>query len=97
MCVCKVRNYVTSTLQEAMLLETVPDVTDCMPFTNSTYFYSNIYPTRCNITQFILSGNRSTCFGWYHHQSSGAQTTVSTTSDISHTVTATCRYQLEPV
>ena len=55
-------------------------------------FYSNIYPTRCNVTQFILSGNCSTCFGWYHHPSSGAQTTVSTTSGISHTVTATCRY-----
>jgi len=39
-------------------------------------FYSNIYPTRCNVTQFILSGNCSTCFGWYHHPSSGAQTTV---------------------
>jgi len=29
--------------------------------------YSNIYPTRCNVTQFIISGNCSTCFGWYHH------------------------------
>ena len=28
--------------------------------------YSYIYPTRCNVTQFILSGNCSTCFGWYH-------------------------------
>jgi len=26
--------------------------------------YTNIYPTRCNVTQFILSGNCSTCFGW---------------------------------
>jgi hypothetical protein len=42
--------------------------------------YSNIYPTRCNVTQFILSGNCSTCFGWYLHPSSGAQTTVSTAS-----------------
>jgi len=40
--------------------------------------YSNIYPTRCNVTQFILSGNCCTCFGWYHHPSSGAHTTVST-------------------
>ena len=33
-------------------------------------YYSNIYPTRCNVTQFILSGNCSTCFGWCttHHQ-----------------------------
>jgi len=27
--------------------------------------YSNICPTRCNVTQFILSGNCSTCFGWF--------------------------------
>jgi len=26
-------------------------------------FYSNIYPTRCNVTQFILSGNCSTLSG----------------------------------
>jgi len=55
--------------------------------------YSNIYPTRCNVTQFILSGNRSTCFGRYHHPSSGAQTTVSTASGICHNVTANCRYR----
>jgi hypothetical protein len=52
--------------------------------------YSNIYPITCNVTQFILSGNCSTCFGWYHHPSSGAQTTVSTPSGICHTVTAIC-------
>jgi hypothetical protein len=44
--------------------------------------YSNIYPTRCNFTQFILSENYSTCFGWHHHPSSGAQTTASTISGI---------------
>jgi len=32
--------------------------------------YSNIYPTRCNVTQFIMSGNCSTCFGWYPNLSS---------------------------
>jgi len=32
--------------------------------------------------------NCSTCFGWYHHPSSGEQTTVSTASGICHTVTA---------
>jgi len=32
------------------------------------------------------------CFGWYHHPSSGAQTTASTASGICHTVTATCHY-----
>jgi hypothetical protein len=36
--------------------------------------YSNIYPTKCNFTQFILSGNCSVCFGWYLHPSLGAQT-----------------------
>jgi hypothetical protein len=30
----------------------------------SSTFYSNKYPTRCNVTQFILSGNCSACFGW---------------------------------
>jgi len=55
--------------------------------------YSNIYPARCKVTQFILSGNCSTCFGWYLYPSSGAQTTVSTASGICHTVTATCRYR----
>jgi len=55
--------------------------------------YSNICPTGCNVTQFILSGNCSTCFGWYHHPSTGAQTSVSTASGICHTVTATCLYR----
>jgi hypothetical protein len=59
---------------------------------NRQVFLSDpVYPTRCNVTQFILSGNCSTCFGWYLHPSSGAQTSVSTASDICHTVTATCR------
>ena len=62
-------------------------------FQLSSLWYSNIYLTRYNITQFILSGNCSTYFGWYHHPSSGAQTTVSTASGICHTVTAICRYR----
>jgi hypothetical protein len=41
----------------------------------------------------FISGNCSTCFGWYFHPSSGAHTTVSTASGICHTVTATCRYR----
>jgi hypothetical protein len=40
----------------------------------------------------FISGNCSTCYGWYYHSSSGAQTTVSAASGICHTVTATCRY-----
>jgi hypothetical protein len=62
-------------------------------FKEKIYEYSNICPTRCNVTQFILSGNCSTCFGWYHYPSSGAQTTVSTTSGICHTVIVICRYR----
>jgi len=57
--------------------------------------YSYIYPTRCNVTHFILSGNCSTCFGWYLHPSSGAHAIVSTASCICQTVTATCRYQIQ--
>jgi hypothetical protein len=30
--------------------------------------------------------------GWYHHPSSGAQTSISRASGICHTITATCRY-----
>ena len=41
----------------------------------------------------FISGNCSTCFGWYHHSSSGAHTTVSTVSGICHTLTATCCYR----
>jgi len=39
------------------------------------------------------SGNRSTCFGWYLHPSSGAHTAVSTAFDTCQTVIATCRYR----
>jgi hypothetical protein len=41
----------------------------------------------------FISGNCSTCFGWYFHPSSRAHTTVSTASVICHTVTAICRYR----
>jgi len=56
-------------------------------------FYSNIYLTIRNITQFILSVDCSTCFEWYHHPSSGGQTIVSTASGICHTVISICRYR----
>jgi hypothetical protein len=39
----------------------------------------------------FISGNYSTCFERYFHPSSAAHTTVSTTSGICHTFTATCR------
>jgi len=41
----------------------------------------------------FISGNCSTCFGWYFDPSPGAHTTVSTASGICHTVTAICRYR----
>jgi hypothetical protein len=44
-------------------------------------------------TVLFIYGNCSTCFGWYFHPSSGAHTTVSTTSGICHTFTAICRYR----
>ena len=59
------------------------------------FYYSNIYPTRCKVIHFILSGNCSTCFKQYHHPSSGAQTTVSTASGIYHTVTAICLHDFD--
>ena len=40
----------------------------------------------------FISGNCSTCFGWYLHPSSGAHTTVSTASGTCQTRTATCHY-----
>jgi len=44
------------------------------------------------LNSLFISGNCSTCFGWYFHPSSGAHTTGCTAPDICHTVTATCRY-----
>ena len=41
----------------------------------------------------FISGNCSTCFGWYFHPSSGAHTTVSTASGIYQTVIANCCYR----
>ena len=40
-----------------------------------------------------ITGNCSTCFGWFFHPSSGANTIVSTASGICHNVTAICRYR----
>ena len=45
------------------------------------------------LDSLFISGNRSTCFGWYLHPSLGAHTTVSTASGNCQTVTATCRYR----
>ena len=45
--------------------------------------FVNKCPTRCNYTQFILSVNCSTYFGWFLHPSSGAQISVFTASGTS--------------
>ena len=56
---------------------------------NCMYKISNILrnvskcPTRCTYTQFILSVNCSTRFGWFLRPSSGAQITVCTASGTS--------------
>jgi hypothetical protein len=56
--------------------------------------YIPIYTQQdATLHNLFISGNCSTCFGWYFHQTSGAHTTVSTASGISHTVTAICRYR----
>jgi hypothetical protein len=41
----------------------------------------------------FISGNCSTCFGWYFHPSLGAHATVSTASVICQTFTTICRYR----
>jgi hypothetical protein len=55
--------------------------------------FQYIYLIKCNVIQFILSGNYSICFVCYLYPSSGAQTTVSTASGICHTVSVTCHYR----
>jgi len=44
-----------------------------------------------SIYRLFISVNRSTCFGWYFHPSSGAHVNVSTAPGISKTVNANCR------
>src|SRR5215475_719004 len=58
---------------------------------NSIPIYSYIQQD-ATLHILLISGNCSTCFGWYFHPSSGAHTTVSSASRICHTVTAICRY-----
>jgi hypothetical protein len=63
---------------------------------NSIPIYSYIQQD-ATLHSLFISENCSKCFVWYFHPSSGAHTTVSTASGVCHTVTAICRYQLEPV
>jgi hypothetical protein len=63
------------------------------------YWAPNIIPIYkfiqkdATLHSLFISGNCSTCFGWYFHPSSGKHTTVSTASGICHTVTAIWRYR----
>jgi hypothetical protein len=59
---------------------------------NSISIYEYIQQD-ATLHNLFISGNCSTCFGWYFHPSSGANTTVYTASGICHTVTAICRYR----
>ena len=63
-----------------------------VPYTNKKYIPIYIQQD-ATLHSLFISGNCSTCFGWYLHPSSGAHTTVSTASGICHTVTATGRYR----
>jgi len=61
----------------------------------ATYIYIYIYmpiivQQDATIYSLFIPVNRSTCFGWYLHPSSGAHVTVSTASGISKIVTANC-------
>jgi hypothetical protein len=56
---------------------------------NSIPIYSYIQQDSTSHSLF-MSGNCSTCFGWYFRPSSGAHTTVSTACGICHTVTSIC-------
>jgi hypothetical protein len=59
---------------------------------NSISIYEYIQQD-ATLHSLFISGNCSTCFGWYFHPSSGAHTTVSKASGNCHTVTAICRYR----
>jgi hypothetical protein len=61
---------------------------------NSIQIYSYIQQD-AKLHSLFISGNCSTCFGWYFHPSSAAHTTVSTASGIWYTVPAICRYRGE--
>jgi hypothetical protein len=77
--------FVTPLLPPAAIVEELEPVFVCCGWLKSQQ--------DAQFTEFILSENCPTCFAWYHHPSSEAQTTVSTASGICHTVTATCRYR----
>jgi hypothetical protein len=64
-----------------------------MSFNVYDYLHRKSIQQDATLHSLFISGNCSTCFGWYFHPSSGAHTTVSTASLICHSVTAICRYR----
>ena len=52
---------------------------------------SKVVQQDATIYTLFISANLSTYFGWYLQPSSGAHITLSTVSDITVTITATCR------
>jgi hypothetical protein len=72
------------------LLALLGDLTFMGPCIVSIFQYIYIQQDAKFHSSFI-SGNCSTCFGWYFLPSSGAHTTASAASGICHTVTAICR------
>jgi hypothetical protein len=93
----KASNWLTGWLKE-ILTDWLPNLTFILLMwrivwaPNSILIYSYIQQD-ATLRSLFISGNCSTCFGWYFHPTSGAHTTVSIASGICHTVTAICRYR----
>ena len=68
----------------------IQDNTCHMSYNVLSQFKPIIVQQDATIYSLFVSVNRSTCFGWYLHPSSGAHVTVSTAYGISKPVTATC-------
>jgi hypothetical protein len=75
------------------LLVLLGDLTFMSPCIVSIFQIPIYVQQDATLHSLCISGNCSTCFVWYFHPSSGANTTVSTASGICHTVTAICRYR----
>jgi len=78
----KTRPFEVNSASSLITLRNIPNylVWIVSSWDRASKFYVNRCPTRCTYTQFVLSVNCCTCFGWSLHPSSGAQITVSTAS-----------------
>jgi hypothetical protein len=75
------------------LLVLLGDLRFMGPCIVSIFQYTCISNKMQTLRSLFISGNCSTCFGWYLHPSSVAHSTVSTASGVCYTVTAICRYR----